>query len=643
MSNLGFAIIDEVDSILIDEARTPLIITTEDNDDLEIYTHTNNLAKNLIEDIDFEIDRKLKQILLTENGYEKSEAYLCSIGILNNHTHLYEPHGAHIMGALHASLQAHYLFHKDHQYIIREDKILIVDEFTGRVMADRRWSNGIHQAIEAKEFLEIKQESKTIASVTYQNFFRLYKKLSGLTGTALTQASEFWQIYAMETVEIPTNKPMIRIDMGDVIYRSKKEKWNAVVEEVKNAINRNQPVLCGTGSIEDSETLSEFLTQQNISHNVLNAKNHTLEAEIIAQAGVPKAVTVATNMAGRGTDIVLGGNIEHIINTTNNKDEIDFAITQWREKRDLAVKAGGLFVIGTCRHESRRVDNQLRGRSGRQGDPGMSKFFISLEDDMFRNIQKGFLNLIDKFKLMPEGSSLEHPMLTNSMEKAQRGVEAMHFNIRKNIIDYDDVAADQRKAIYSWRNEILDSELIKPFIETFISEVVVENLYQIIVPESLPEEWNLDNLISNFNQQLSIDLSTFKEAFLNLNSTNELEESLLKSVFNLFNHKYNESFNDQYREIIINILDEYWRDHLTYMTHLLDGIHLRSYAQKDPKREFKHEAFQMFKFMRNGIATTVVDSIFKIKFNIDSFNDFLNFNIDPFNQSIKSDLNIDAK
>ena len=620
MGKMGFAIVDEVDSILIDEARTPLIITAEDNDNLEVYPLMMALADSLREK-DVEVDFKMRQTTLTESGYERVESHLTACGLLEKGGHLYDSAGIHLLRALNACVQAKHLFLRDQHYIVKDGKIAIVDEFTGRLMEDRRWSNGIHQAIEAKEGVQIKQESKTLASVTYQNYFRLYPKLSGLTGTAMTQASEFWEIYGLETVEIPTNRPMVRADMADAIYRTQKEKWLAVAEQIALASSNGQPVLAGTGSIEDSETLSAVLESQGVAHTVLNAKNHALEAQIIEQAGRPGSVTVATNMAGRGTDIVLGGNPEPEIRALDREDP-DYEQKQkavldaWRALRDKAVEAGGLFVIGTCRHESRRVDNQLRGRSGRQGDPGRSKFFVSLEDSLFRHAQRGFIALIDRFQLMPEGTSLEHPMLSNALERAQRGVEGIHFSMRKNVIDYDDVAAAQRKAVYGWRDAILDAEDPGQYSLSFLREAFEEDFDELAAPESMPEQWDAAQIGKKMAAEFEYAREDWQELANSFDDAGAFKEAVWEGLRGQWEQtvaQMPDGAQEEQRALIIGVLDDYWREHLTAMSQLLDSIHLRAYAQKDPKREYKREAFEMFKLMRAGIAHTCAGLLMRMR------------------------------
>lgn len=621
MRGLGFAIVDEVDSILIDEARTPLIISGTDNDDLSLYTVMQPAINALQEKTDVEIDRKLRNIALTEKGFEKLEEKLLALGIIEHSHHLYEPSSSHVMRAAQAMLQARFLFIKDKQYIVRDNKVLIVDEMTGRLMEDRRWSNGFHQAVEAKEGVEILQENKTLATITYQNFFRLFPKLAGLTGTAMTQASEFAEIYGLTCVQIPTHRPMIRQDQSDVMFRTAREKWKAIADEIQRAQKKNQPVLAGTASIEDSETLSQVLTERGIHHETLNAKNHTLEAAIIEQAGAPGKVTVATNMAGRGTDILLGGNLEARIRAAEEtgygdeetKKALEFA---WQRDRETVLAAGGLYVIGSCRNESRRVDNQLRGRSGRQGDPGESRFIVSLEDEMFRVFaQNGVLQMIDRFNMMPEGVALEHGMLNRSLEKAQTGVENHHYNMRKQLIEYDDVAAKQRTIVYGWRNDLMDATDIDSWSENLIEQAVQNKIDLEVTDEHLPEQWDVNALKEEIKELtgLELDLASWIDQVEN---AAQMSEKIHTEVFKKWNEvrgTLNDNATLLQRHTILRTIDDYWQDHITHLQHLLEGIHLRSYAQKNPKQEYTRDAYEMFGRMTSGIANSVASGLLALK------------------------------
>ena len=608
LKGLSFAIVDEVDSILIDEARTPLVISGTENDDLSVYQHCWRAACALEKEKDIEVDEKQRNVIISERGFEKLENLFMEWNIIESGHHLYEAQSNAILRALQACLSARFLFHKDQHYIVREGKVLIVDENTGRLMADRRWSNGIHQAVEEKEVVEVLQESKTMATITYQNFFGLYGKLAGLTGTAMTQAEEFWSIYGLEAVAIPTHRPMIRIDQADVVYRREGEKFKALAEEAKKAVEDGRPVLAGTSNIEESEKLSRELSIMGIEHKLLNAKNHELEAQIIEQAGFSGRVTVATNMAGRGTDIVLGGNWSgmerDLLMSQATEAEIEAAKVKWEIEREKIIKAGGLLLLGCARNESRRVDNQLRGRSGRQGDPGESKFFISLDDNLFRiYAQNGMLAMIDKYNMMPEGSCLEHPMLNRSLDKAQAAVENHHFDMRKQLMDYDGVGANQRKTVYAWRDEIIDCDdasawsmagamiehaldqvckdmVAGEFIETWSSKVVKETLESI---GPLPVEFD----------------AWVDEA----DDPNQVKTKVLAHWLWIIDHvkMMGWATGAVVKSMILERIDDSWQEHLTILQNLMDGIHLRSYAQKDPKQEYKREGYEMFARLKGSI------------------------------------------
>ena len=603
MRGLGFSIIDEVDSILVDEARTPLIISGEDGDDTELYRVVYDLTKNLRK-ADVEIDLKTKQAMLTEAGFERMEGLLCSAGVIADKSHLYEARAAHVMRVVQACMSARFILKKDRDYVVTDDGgIAIVDEFTGRLMADRRWSNGIHQALEAKEGVEVKHETKTLATITYQNFFRLYGKKCGLTGTASTQAAEFAEIYGMDVVPIPTNRPMIRIDRPDVIYRHMDEKFEAIAEEMVLANAAGRPVLAGTSSIADSERLSAVLTGKGLEHSVLNAKNHEREASIISAAGRMGAVTVATNMAGRGTDIILGGSPE-------GRDP-----SEWETEHNKVVSLGGLYVIGSARHESRRIDNQLRGRSGRQGDPGESRFILSLDDDLFRAYaQNGFLAMIDKHNMMPRGSSLEHPFLNKSLDRAQAAVEHQHFSSRKQILEYDNVAAEQRRAVYAWRDEILMAQDCLDVAVSMLSKAT-RSLVEPHFPEgSMFEQWDAAGLAAALRVEFGITLpiGRWAEESSSASDVADLVEGAIVDVYVSSRMNVGGDVAELERSTILSVVDEFWQAHLTEMGHLMEGIHLRAYAQKDPKMEYKSEAFAMFGRMAAGMAEAAAASLMRI-------------------------------
>ncbi|MFM9971080.1 MAG: preprotein translocase subunit SecA [Burkholderiales bacterium] len=611
---LNFAIVDEVDSILIDEARTPLIISGQAEDRTEVYYRMNEVAPLLIKQEkeeapgDFLVDEKSHTVLLSEMGHENAEKLLARVGLLPEGRSLYEPAYVNLMHHLNASLRAHHLFFKDRHYVVQDGEVVIVDEFTGRLMSGRRWSEGLHQAVEAKENVSIQSENQTLASITFQNFFRIYKKLSGMTGTADTEAYEFQEIYGLETVVIPTHHTMIREDRLDQVYRSGTEKYLALVEDIKDCYERGQPVLVGTTSIENSELVSGLLQKEKLPHQVLNAKQHAREAQIIAQAGRPKMVTIATNMAGRGTDIVLGGNVEKqvelLLATENLSDEEKTLRTEqlhseWQSLHDQVIAAGGLHIIGTERHESRRIDNQLRGRSGRQGDPGSSRFYLSLDDSLLRIFAGERVRMImDRLK-MPEGEPIEHTLVTRSIESAQRKVEAHNFDIRKQLLEYDDVANDQRKQIYTLRNEILEATDVTEQI-TSLRHGVITDIFRTYVPvESVEEQWDIDGLCKAYSAELRLEvlLPKWLEAEPNLD-----EEGLLARAIDAADAAYSvkweiapvETARNYERLVLLNALDMHWREHLSALDHLRQGIHLRGYAQKNPKQEYKREAFELF-------------------------------------------------
>jgi preprotein translocase subunit SecA len=617
---LNFAIVDEVDSILIDEARTPLIISGQADDRTELYYRMNEVApllKRMIGEVklgepepegDFSVDEKAHTVMLSEKGHEHAENLLARVGLLTEGRSLYEPANINLMHHLYAALRAQHLFFRDRHYVVQNGEVIIVDEFTGRLMPGRRWSDGLHQAIEAKENVAIQNENQTLASITFQNFFRMYKKLSGMTGTADTEAYEFQEIYNLETVVIPTHRDMVRIDKLDQVYRTGVEKNHAIIRDIKACYERSQPTLVGTTSIEASELLSGLLTKENLPHQVLNAKQHEREAHIIAEAGRPKMITIATNMAGRGTDIVLGGNVEKQVDlvraTENLSDaEKDSRIAQlkseWQQLHDTVIKAGGLHIIGTERHESRRIDNQLRGRAGRQGDPGSSRFYLSLEDPLLRIFAGERLNAIMQRLKMPEDEPIEHMLVTRSIESAQRKVEAHNFDIRKQLLEYDNVSNDQRKHIYELRNEILESTDVSDRVRA-LREGVVEDLFRAHVPaESVEEQWDIPGLEVALaaEMQLQLGLQQQLEAEPDL-SDDDLLARAIAGANAAYEKKFEETPRDaihQYeRFVMLSTLDTHWREHLSALDHLRQGIHLRGYAQKNPKQEYKRESFELF-------------------------------------------------
>ena len=618
---LNYAIIDEVDSILIDEARTPLIISGQAEDNVDLYVKVNALAPKLIkvevEDGpgDYTVDEKAHQVLLTEDGHQHAEELLTQAGLLASGSSLYDAANIALMHHVYAALRAHALYHRDQHYVVQDDEVIIVDEFTGRLMSGRRWSDGLHQAVEAKEGAAIQKENQTLASITFQNYFRLYNKLAGMTGTADTEAYEFQQIYGLETVIIPTHRAMVRQDRMDQVYRTFKEKYAAVITDVKDCQLRGQPVLVGTTSIEINEYLSKLLNQEKLPHQLLNAKQHAREADIVAQAGRPGMITIATNMAGRGTDIVLGGNpqgdidavlADEALSEEQKQARISTLRAEWQQRHDQVIAMGGLHIIGTERHESRRVDNQLRGRAGRQGDPGSSRFYLSLEDTLLRIFASDRVAAImDRLK-MPEGEAIEHPWVTRAIENAQRKVEARNFDMRKQLLEYDDVANDQRKAIYEKRNELMESEDITDSI-TGIREQVLESLFhQYVPPDTVAEQWDVAGLTKNLAAELNLDLPL--QQWLDENEQLDAE-GLLKKMIDAANAQYQdkvavvgaEGMHHFERGIMLQSLDTHWREHLSALDHLRQGIHLRGYAQKNPKQEYKRESFELFSSMLDTI------------------------------------------
>ncbi len=621
-----YAIVDEVDSILIDEARTPLIISGPAEDSSELYIRVNALIPKLTRQEeeggpgDYTVDEKTRQVYLTEEGHQKVERLMVEAGLLKEGESLYDAAHLNLMHHLNAALRAHVLFHRDVDYIVRDNQVIIVDEFTGRIMPGRRWSEGLHQAIEAKEGVPIQQENQTLASITFQNYFRLYDKLAGMTGTADTEAYEFQQIYGLEVVVIPTHKPMIRKDLPDLVYLTKEEKFAAIIEDIKARRKKGQPVLVGTTSIETSEYLSRLLKKAKIPHQVLNAKFHEKEAQIIAQAGRPGTVTIATNMAGRGTDIVLGGNPEAEIAalddpTEEQKRKIREA---WKKRHEEVVKAGGLHIIGTERHESRRIDNQLRGRSGRQGDPGSSRFYLSLEDNLMRIFASDRLSGIMKKLGMEKGEAIEHPWVTRAIENAQRRVEGHNFDIRKQLLEYDDVANDQRKVIYAQRNEIMDSEDISETIAAIRQDVVNKVIDAYIPPESVEEMWDVEGLSEALEREFGLKLpikgwleedEELHEETLRARILEELEKAY-RAKEAMVGAQVMRHFE---KAVMLQVLDTHWKEHLAAMDHLRQGIHLRGYAQKNPKQEYKREAFEMFSDMLERIKLEVIGILSRVQ------------------------------
>jgi preprotein translocase subunit SecA len=639
---LGFAIVDEVDSILIDEARTPLIISGQAEDHTDLYLKINAVPPLLTLQIgeetpdgkgkievpgDYTKDEKSHQVLLTEAGHEKAEQILTQMGLLPEGASLYDAANITLIHHLYAALRAHTLYHKDQHYVVQNGEVVIVDEFTGRLMTGRRWSDGLHQAVEAKEHVKIQNENQTLASITFQNYFRMYGKLAGMTGTADTEAYEFQEIYGLETVVIPPNKPSQRQDRQDQVYKTAQEKYNAMLIDIQDCYERGQPVLVGTTSIENSELLSGILTKAKLPHNVLNAKQHAREAEIVAQAGRPKMITIATNMAGRGTDIVLGGNVDKQIQIIEADDGLGDADKQdrskklrdeWQSLHDHVVSAGGLHIIGTERHESRRVDNQLRGRSGRQGDPGSSRFYLSLDDPLLRIFAGDRVRAImDRLK-MPEGEPIEAGIVSRSIESAQRKVEARNFDIRKQLLEYDDVANDQRKVIYQQRNELLESLDISELIGS-LRHGVFTDLFRTYVPEeSVEEQWDIKSLEAALADewQLEVPLSRILEAEPNL-TDDELLERVLKAADDSYSSKVGVIGKDAFagfeRSVMLQSVDSHWREHLAALDHLRQGIHLRGYAQKNPKQEYKREAFELFGQMLDLIKNEVVRIVMTVR------------------------------
>jgi len=639
---LNYAIVDEVDSILIDEARTPLIISGQAEDHTDAYIAINKVVPLLVRQEgeadprtgegvitpgDFTVDEKSHQIFLTEQGHENAERILSSQGLLPEGASLYEAAHISLLHHLYAALRANHLFHKDQHYVVQNGEIVIVDEFTGRLMSGRRWSEGLHQAVEAKEGVEIQAENQTMASITFQNYFRLYNKLSGMTGTADTEAYEFQEIYGLETVIIPPNRPSRRDDQLDRVYKTTREKYEAAIADIRECHERGQPVLVGTTSIENSEIIDDLLNKAGLPHQVLNAKQHAREADIVAQAGRPGMITIATNMAGRGTDIVLGGNVEKAIATLEadaalSEDEraarIEELRAQWKQDHEKVTALGGLRIIATERHESRRIDNQLRGRSGRQGDPGSSRFYLSLDDQLMRIFAGERVKAImDRLK-MPDGEAIEAGMVTRSIESAQRKVEARNFDMRKQLLEYDDVANDQRKVIYQQRNEILDADDLSDMIGFMRDECLTNVVRHYVPPESMEEQWNLPALekVLATDWQLTLDLTHEVQASVVI-TDEEILQKVLAAARSAFDakvaHVGNANFTHFERMVLLQSYDTTWRDHLSALDYLRQGIHLRGYAQKQPKQEYKREAFELFRQLVDQVANDVTRTLMTVQ------------------------------
>ncbi|MDP3876388.1 MAG: preprotein translocase subunit SecA [Methylobacter sp.] len=625
--DLSFAIVDEVDSILIDEARTPLIISGPTEESTEIYIKVNEIVPFLTkqekedEPGDYSVDEKVRQLYLTEAGHERVERLMVEHGLMVDGTSLYDATNIRLMHYLNASLRAHILYKKDVDYIVANNEVIIVDEFTGRIMPGRRWSEGLHQAIEAKEQVRIQNENQTLASITFQNYFRLYEKLSGMTGTADTEAFELNKIYGLEVVVIPTHRNMIRKDLGDVVFLTTDEKYVAVADDIKECVSRGQPVLVGTTSIENSERLSALLTKRGVKHEVLNAKQHEREAHIIEQAGMPGAVTIATNMAGRGTDIVLGGNLEaELAALGEDASDADKQRVRgaWLDRHEQVIATGGLHVIGSERHESRRIDNQLRGRSGRQGDPGSTRFYLSLQDDLMRIFASDRVAGLMKKLGMGDGEAIEHPWVTRSIESAQRKVEGRNFDVRKEILAYDDVANDQRKVVYAQRNELMAAEEISDIITAIREDVVNNVISQYILPKTMVEQWDIKGLEDHLQQEFNVDVPVRRM----LDEDHSLqEESLRRRIIDILEQSHKDKEQQMSKDVLqhfeksvmLQVLDNSWKEHLAAMDYLRQGIHFRGYAQKDPKQEYKREAFEMFTKLLEQIKYEVIEILFKVQ------------------------------
>ncbi len=630
---LAYAIVDEVDSILIDEARTPLIISGQADDNVEMYYRLNELAPKLKRQPDekgpgdFWVDEKAHQVLMSEAGHEHAEGILGQAGLIPAGSGLYDAANISLMHHLYAALRAHSLYHRDQHYVVQNGEVVIVDEFTGRLMSGRRWSDGLHQAVEAKEGVPIQRENQTLASITFQNYFRMYGKLSGMTGTADTEAFEFQQIYHLETIVIPTHMPMVRKDANDLVFRTFQEKVDAIIGDIKDCYARGQPVLVGTTSIENSELLSTYLQKEKLPHEVLNAKQHAREADIVAHAGQSKAIMIATNMAGRGTDIVLGGMLEPLILKVRDDEslqpeekerEIAKMRADWQVRHEAVVAAGGLHIIGTERHESRRIDNQLRGRAGRQGDPGSSRFYLSLEDPLLRIFGGERLGVIMQKLKMPDGEPIEHPIVNRSIAKAQNRVESRNFDIRKQLLEYDDVANDQRRVIYQQRNELLEGDDVADTVRNMIRGQIEDTVKLYVPPDSVEEQWDVPALEATLaaDYQLAPPIGTWMHDDANLT-----DETLRERVADMAAKAWSdraesvgpELMRQFERNLMLQTVDHHWRDHLSSLDHLRQGIHLRGYAQKNPKQEYKREAFELFSEMLDRIKQDVVKVVLTVQ------------------------------
>jgi len=631
---LNYAIVDEVDSILIDEARTPLIISGQAEDHTEMYHALNKVVplltrqegeadprtgEGVIKPGDFTVDEKSHQVFLTEQGHENAERILAGMGLIPEGATLYDPANIQLLHHLYAALRAKHIYHRDQHYVVQAGEVIIVDEFTGRLMSGRRWSDGLHQAVEAKEGVEIQAENQTMASITFQNYFRLYGKLAGMTGTADTEAYEFQEIYGLETVVIPPNRPSRRDDQLDRVYKTTAEKYTAAIADIRDCYERGQPVLVGTTSIENSEIIDKLLDQAKLPHQVLNAKQHAREAEIVAQAGRPGMITIATNMAGRGTDIVLGGNVEKMVEALEASEGLDEATRQsqivqlregWQADHEKVKALGGLRIIATERHESRRIDNQLRGRSGRQGDPGSSRFYLSLDDPLMRIFAGERVKAImDRLK-MPEGEAIEAGIVTRSIESAQRKVEARNFDMRKQLLEYDDVANDQRKVIYQQRNDIMDAKTLHSQIEALREGCFTDLVRQFVPPESVEEQWDLAALERVLAEQWQIDLPLREQLANEASLTDEdVLAKVVAAAHAAFAAKVEQIGADNFvqfeRMVLLQTIDTHWREHLSALDYLRQGIHLRGYAQKQPKQEYKREAFELFSQLLDSVKNEV--------------------------------------
>jgi preprotein translocase subunit SecA len=625
--SLHYAIVDEVDSILIDEARTPLIISGPADESPELYLRVNRIVPQLTRqkeeegEGDYWVDEKGKQVHLSEAGQEHAEALLHQAGIIGDDDNLYAPQNLSVVHHLNAAMRAHAIYQRDVDYIVRDGEVIIVDEFTGRTLPGRRWSDGLHQAVEAKEGVSVQRENQTLASITFQNLFRMYGKLAGMTGTADTEAYEFQSIYGLEVTVIPPNKPTIRKDSPDQVFLNRKGKFDAVLVDIQDCHQRGQPVLVGTTSVEISEMLSDFLRKAGVVHEVLNAKQHEREAHIVANAGRPGAVTIATNMAGRGTDIVLGGSLDAELEALGEQTDGDarFRIkTEWQRRHDAVKAAGGLHIVGTERHESRRIDNQLRGRSGRQGDPGSSRFYLSLEDNLMRIFASDFVQKAMRFMGMKEDEAIESGMVTRQIEKAQRKVEAHNFDIRKNLLDFDDVNNDQRKVIYAQRDELLEADSVKDNIDGIRGDVVAEMVIRRVPANSIDEQWDLPGLQAELAAELGMDLplTQWPQEPTELDAE-RIEERVQQAADEHFTQKEQavgaETMRMLEKHVMLTVLDKNWKEHLARMDYLRQGIHLRGYAQKQPKQEYKKEAFQLFSEMLESVKREVITLLARVR------------------------------